>query len=111
MSYPEMNYSLGGAARSREQQHNAYVDMRNQQAALNAAFNSTASQRVKPPIALPNQNHWSVVLGVKTSATVAEIKTAYRRLAKAAHSDAGGNDIAMSRLNVARDEALKGRKP
>ncbi len=61
----------------------------------------------KPAI---SYNHWSIVLGVSPSATVAEIKSAYRQKAKAAHADAGGSDEAMSRLNVARDQAIKERQ-
>lgn len=54
-------------------------------------------------------DHWSSVLGVSHSATVDEIKAAYRKLAKAAHSDAGGSDEQMTRLNVARDTAIQER--
>ncbi|MCS0497911.1 J domain-containing protein [Ancylobacter sp. MQZ15Z-1] len=36
------------------------------------------------------------------------IMAAYRRLARSKHPDAGGSETAMSELNVARDEALKG---
>jgi hypothetical protein len=62
-------------------------------------------------VALPSNKdpHWSEVLGVSRSATPDEINTAYRRKAKDAHSDTGGSDAAMSRLNVARDAALKER--
>lgn len=57
----------------------------------------------------PTGNHWSDVLGVSRSATQAEINAAYRDKARTAHSDTGGSDAAMSRLNVARDQALKER--
>jgi hypothetical protein len=53
---------------------------------------------------------WWQVLGVKPDATVDEIGAAYRSKAKAAHSDTGGSDTAMSELNVARDEGLRARK-
>lgn len=62
--------------------------------------------------ALPSYDgaHWSDVLNVPRDATVDEIKAAYRDKARTAHSDAGGNDEAMSRLNVARDQALTDRR-
>jgi hypothetical protein len=61
--------------------------------------------------ALPSNEaqHWSEVLGVSRTATADEINTAWRHRAKQAHSDTGGSDAAMSRLNVARDAALKER--
>lgn len=40
-------------------------------------------------------------LGLKPSATAAEIKTAYHTQAKAAHPDAGGSVEAMARVNAA----------
>lgn len=57
----------------------------------------------------PRSDHWSEVLGVYRTASVDDINLAYRRKAKDAHSDTGGSDAAMSRLNVARDAALKER--
>jgi hypothetical protein len=56
-------------------------------------------------LAAPEQ--WFEVLGVSVSATEAEIKSAYRTLAMAAHPDQGGSDAAMARLNAARDEGLQ----
>jgi curved DNA-binding protein CbpA len=41
------------------------------------------------------------VLGVSSSATAAEIKTAYHQAAKRAHPDAGGSAEAMQRVNEA----------
>lgn len=74
---------------------------------------ATMSEMFTGFVSLPSYsgNHWSDVLGVSRSATTAEINAAYRDKAKAAHSDAGGSDAAMSRLNVARDQALKERTP
>lgn len=62
-------------------------------------------------MALPSPvgGHWSEVLGVGRSASAAEINAAYRDKARTAHSDTGGSDAAMSRLNVARDQALNER--
>ncbi len=62
-------------------------------------------------MALPSYDgqHWSEVLNVPRDATADQIKAAYRDKARTAHSDAGGSDAAMSRLNVARDAALKER--
>ncbi|TCL70595.1 J domain-containing protein [Rhizobium sp. BK251] len=61
--------------------------------------------------ALPSYDgaHWSDVLNVPRDATIDQIKAAYRDKARTTHSDAGGNDTAMSRLNVARDQAMKER--
>lgn len=61
--------------------------------------------------ALPSydSSHWADVLNVSRDATVDQINAAYRAKAKSAHSDTGGDDEAMSRLNVARDQALKER--
>lgn len=66
-------------------------------------------QTFKGFIALPGGEQWWDVLGLKPEATAAEIDTAYRVLAKSAHSDAGGSDAAMSRLNIARDKAKASR--
>lgn len=52
-------------------------------------------------------DHWSIVLGVSQFATDAEINSAYRKLARSAHPDAGGTDASMAKLNAARDAALK----
>lgn len=54
-----------------------------------------------------HSQQWWVVLQVSPTATEAEIQSAYRARAKELHSDVGGNDAAMSELNVARDQALK----
>jgi len=56
--------------------------------------------------ALPAPEQWFEVLGVSVSASIDEINAAYRSMAKSAHSDHGGSDAAMSRLNVARDQGL-----
>lgn len=52
---------------------------------------------------------WRAVLEIDANAQVTAvlIETAYRRLAKKAHPDAGGSHAAMAELNSARDEALK----
>jgi hypothetical protein len=130
MSYPAFDQNFG-QARSAEQQRrynealklqNEVLDQyaRQQREALrqqDAQLRAEAYRRMfeHPYGKLPqrptivSENHWSIVLGVKPDATTAEIKTAYRLRAKSAHSDAGGSDAAMSRLNVARDQALKER--
>lgn len=56
--------------------------------------------------ALSAPEQWWQVLGVPATATKDEIGVAYRAKAKEAHSDAGGSDAVMARLNVARDAAL-----
>lgn len=129
MSYEDLNYKLG-QARSAEQQRqydeavkqqNEMLDRyaRQQQEALRQQedqlraeayrrmFEHPYGKQPQRP-AIASENHWSVVLGVMPDATAAEIKAAYRTRAKS-HSDTGGSDTAMSRLNVARDQALKER--
>lgn len=58
--------------------------------------------------ALPaSPRDWWIVLQVTPDATSAQVDDAFRRLAKAAHPDAGGSHEQMARLNAARDEARK----
>ncbi len=56
-------------------------------------------------VALPAPEQWWQVLGIDRDATLDQVNTAYRTLAKRTHGDTGGSDAAMSRLNVARDAA------
>jgi len=54
------------------------------------------------------------VLGVGASATVDDVRSARRRLAKSEHPDAGGSAAAMGAINAAADELLadlEGRAP
>lgn len=53
--------------------------------------------------ALPAPEQWWQVLGVKSTATRAEIEAAYRALAAKHHPDRGGDATEMARINVARD--------
>jgi hypothetical protein len=48
------------------------------------------------------------ILGVETSATPQEIKSAYARLMQRAHPDKGGTTGLAAQLNAARDRLLKG---
>lgn len=49
-----------------------------------------------------HEEHWLYkLLGVAPDATAAEVKTAYRRLAKTAHPDAGGDPETFSAINDA----------
>ena len=57
--------------------------------------------------ALPAPEQWFEVLGVSSSASIDQINAAWRDLAKTAHSDHGGSDAAMARLNAARDQGRK----
>lgn len=57
----------------------------------------------------PPADCWKV-LGLAPGASVEAIEAAYRHKARSAHPDAGGRDDDMSRLNVARDEALRARR-
>jgi len=51
------------------------------------------------------QDHYEI-LGVKRSASVEEIRTAYRRAAKKAHPDQGGSNEAFRRLQAAAEFLL-----
>jgi hypothetical protein len=57
-------------------------------------------------LALPGDSPWDV-LGIALGAGRQEIEAAYRRKAKVLHPDRGGSDDAMSKLNRARDEAVR----
>jgi hypothetical protein len=52
---------------------------------------------------------WWVVLGLDARASVDQILAAHRAKAMAAHPDRGGTTEQMTRVNVARDRALKER--
>jgi len=52
---------------------------------------------------------WWTELGVKPDASREEINRAYRDRAKKAHPDAGGSDAKMTKLNAAREAALRDR--
>jgi hypothetical protein len=49
---------------------------------------------------------WCKMLGVDRTASEAEIRAAFRELAKEAHPDTGGTHEAMTALARARDDAL-----
>jgi curved DNA-binding protein CbpA len=49
------------------------------------------------------------ILGLGPTATLAEIKRAFRRLALATHPDRGGSAAAFIRIKWAHDEALERR--
>jgi hypothetical protein len=107
MGYPDLNYSLKSASRERQTAAAAQMDAYTRamyEAQMSAQFN-----HYRPPQEALPANHWSVVLGLPPTASKVEINKAYRAKAKLAHADTGGNDIAMTRLNVARDQALKER--
>lgn len=53
---------------------------------------------------MPDDPH--AVLGVSRHATLEELTTARRRLARSLHPDVGGSEAAMQRLNAAYDEAV-----
>ena len=63
----------------------------------------TAFEALPPP-----RSCWDI-LGIRPGASEADISAAYRAKARSAHPDAGGSETAMSELNRARDEALRGR--
>ncbi|MEH3109046.1 MAG: J domain-containing protein [Agrobacterium cavarae] len=114
MTYPGLNYSLGDARREvrireamAQQQQDAMFRMNAQTQSLpKQDFFNPYQDGLRWPQPKPS-DHWSRVLNVEATASPTEIKVAYRALAKKAHSDRGGSDAAMTRLNVARDQALK----
>lgn len=55
----------------------------------------------------PRGKHWSEILGIKPSATKADVEAAYRRRARDLHPDAGGDTAEMAELNNARATALQ----
>ena len=58
--------------------------------------------------ALPAPKSCWDILGLRSHASMQDVKEAYRRKAMTLHPDQGGSDAAMVELNRARDEALKG---
>lgn len=55
----------------------------------------------------PSGRPWREVLGLNGSATVDDVRRAYRVLAADRHPDHGGSNAAMAELNRARDAAIK----
>lgn len=53
------------------------------------------------------QRAWFEVLGLPANATVDQIKTAHRKLAKQHHADTGADGSLMAEINTARDEGMK----
>ena len=53
---------------------------------------------------LPQVNNPYLVLGVSKRSTKAEIKAAYRKLARENHPDRGGDEATMKRINVAYEK-------
>jgi hypothetical protein len=51
------------------------------------------------------EEDWRVVLGVTANATLDEVETAFRQLARDHHPDVGGSHEAMARLTTARARA------
>lgn len=69
-----------------------------------SASNETVRRTVKR-----KAREWWDVLGVAPGASRDEIVRAHRNKAKAAHPDLGGDPAAMTEINRARDQALKGK--
>ncbi len=57
--------------------------------------------------ALPAPKSAWELLGLRPSASKADVQDAYRRLAREAHPDGSGSHERMTELNVARDQCLK----
>ncbi|MEO0499825.1 MAG: DnaJ domain-containing protein [Pseudomonadota bacterium] len=64
-----------------------------------------------PPPAGMTRRRAAKLLGVRTSATPDEIRTAYRLAMASAHPDRGGSDAASAELNAARDVLMAGAAP
>ena len=62
-------------------------------------------------LALPAPEQWFQVLGVGAGASKEEIERAYRLLASEHHPDRGGDSHRMARINAARDDGLRQRRP
>ncbi len=66
----------------------------------------TLAQAFRGYVALaPTEYDWRLVLGVKETATLADVEAAFLVLAKQHHPDAGGRHDDMTRLTAARDRA------
>ncbi|MFH1811848.1 MAG: J domain-containing protein [Pseudomonadota bacterium] len=66
-------------------------------------------RRPQPPPPLPEEPTPYTVLGVTPDAPDFVVQAAYRAMAKRHHSDAGGNDKAMAKINEAY-EAIKRKR-
>jgi hypothetical protein len=53
---------------------------------------------------------WWSILGCTATSSADEINAAYKAKIRVAHPDAGGSHEAMTRINIARDQALNERK-
>jgi len=53
---------------------------------------------------------WWIILGVHAQALPEQVEEAFRRLAREAHPDVGGDAHRMARLNTARDAYYKARR-
>lgn len=68
-----------------------------------------SSRQAPPPPPRKQPVDWPTILSVPSTATPAEIKTAYRKAALSVHPDRGGSTEAMARVNAAYDEAKRVR--
>lgn len=59
--------------------------------------------------ALPAPEQWWQVLDIPETASAERIQQRYRELARAAHPDTGGSEVAMARLNAARAAGFRAR--
>ena len=68
---------------------------------------ATLEQSFAGHLALPAPEQWWQVLGVRSTASEAEIDTAWKAKIKDAHPDRGGSEQQAARLNWARSEGKK----
>ncbi len=73
---------------------------------LDQAFAGYAA--LPAPGSVPKR-HWYQVLGILPSATIEEIKAAFKDMAKRFHPDQGGNHDQMAEINAAYQEAITER--
>jgi hypothetical protein len=72
---------------------------------INRAFTGFAAIPESNPV-----EKWWTVLNISENASIDEIKSSYRTMAKIHHPDMGGTDFQFNRINRAYGEALKEKK-
>lgn len=71
-------------------------------------WGTAANGKVRPASGAMSREEAFAVLGLKTSATEDDIKSAHKRLMKEFHPDKGGSDYLAAKINAAKDVLLPG---